>query len=76
MEENVHESQMVSLAHDLGTSQCRVASHALAGLSGGRCIKVKGKTTGPPAEESEPSIQASQKCYHQREVLERVCHSI
>lgn len=30
LEENVHESHMVSLAHDLGTSQCRVAPHALA----------------------------------------------
>lgn len=45
--------------------------HLLWSLSDGRYIKVKGKSTGPPAEESGPSIQVSQKRYHQKEAHEK-----
>ena len=77
MEENVHESCMVSLAQDLGPLSAELLlMHLLRRLSDGRYIKVNGKSTGPQQKSQGPAFKCPRNAPTRKKSLKRVCHSL
>ena len=77
LEENVHESCMVSLAQDLGPLSAELLlMHLLRRLSDGRYIKVNGKSTGPQQKSQGPASKCPRNAPTRKKSLKRVCHSL